>query len=87
MLYLQKKLKDIIEELEKLVKNIPIAEELIQTKGIGINTVISFFAEVGDITRFSSPKKLQKYAGLALVENSSGKRNGKTKISKRGRKN
>jgi len=82
----QKKLKDIIEELEKLVKNIPIAEELIQIKGIGINTVISFLAEVGDIARFSSPKKLQKYAGLALVENSSGKRNGKSKISKRGRK-
>ena len=43
-------------------------------------------AEVGDITRFDSTKELQKLAGLELVADSSGKHNGKTKISKRGRK-
>ncbi len=36
--------------------------------------------------RFSSPRQLQKLVGLALVDNSSGKYKGKTKISKRGRK-
>ena len=49
-------------------------------------TVSGFFAEVGDITRFSSPKELQKLVGLALVENSSRKHKGQTTISRRGRK-
>ena len=39
-----------------------------------------------DINRFKSAKQVQKYAGLALKENSSGKHKGLTKISKRGRK-
>ena len=43
-------------------------------------------AEVGDISRFNNPKELQKLAGLALVENSSGKHKGETTISRRGRK-
>lgn len=49
-------------------------------------TVSGFLAEVGDISRFRSPKELQKLAGLTLVENSSGKHEGKTTISRRGRK-
>ena len=48
-------------------------------------TIAGFIAEVGDISRFKSPKQIQKYAGLELVENSSGKHKGKTRISKRGR--
>lgn len=55
-------------------------------RSIGITTVAGFIAEVGDITRFDSTKELQKLAGLELVADSSGKHNGKTKISKRGRK-
>lgn len=72
--------------IEELVKEIPMAEKLMEIKGVGIKTVSGFLAEVGDITRFSSPKELQKLAGLALVENSSGKHKGQTTISRRGRK-
>ena len=53
---------------------------------VGIKTVSGFLAEAGDIRRFNDPKELQKLAGLALVENSSGKHKGKTTISRRGRK-
>lgn len=45
-----------------------------------------FIAEAGDIRRFDSPKEIQKCAGLELVENSSGKHKGRTRISKRGRR-
>lgn len=48
--------------------------------------IAGFIAEVGDITRFDNAKELQKLAGLELVADSSGKHNGKTRISKRGRK-
>jgi len=40
-------------------------------KGVGSITIAGFIAEVGDIRRFDSPKKIQKYAGLELGENSS----------------
>lgn len=64
---------------------LPYSEKMLAVKGIGIVTVSGFIAEVGDISRFTSPKKIQKLAGLAMQENSSGKHKGETTISKRGR--
>lgn len=61
-------------------------EKLLAIKGVGSITIAGFIAEVGDIRRFDSPKQIQKYAGLKLVENSSGKHKGRTRISKRGRR-
>ena len=61
-------------------------EKLLAIKGVGMITIAGFIAEVGDIRRFESPKQIQKYAGLELVENSSGKHKGRSKISKRGRR-
>ena len=75
----------IMEVVESLCGQIPEAEELLQIKGIGLTTVAGIFAEVGDIRRFSSPRQLQKLAGLAITENSSGKHKGQTEISRRGR--
>lgn len=83
---LQNRLKQITEVLEKLVRQVPYAEKLLQIKGIGMKTVSGFIAEVGDIGRFNDAKQIQKLAGQAIVENSSGKHNGKSRISKRGRK-
>lgn len=54
-------------------------------QGIGVVSVGGFFAEVGDLRRFESPKQIQKLAGLAIRGNSSGKHKGQTSISKRGR--
>lgn len=86
--FLRKKEQEarIIEILETLCIQVPNAEKLLNMKGIGILTVASFFGEVGDIRRFQSPKQIQKLAGMAITENSSGKYKGKSSISKRGRK-
>ena len=80
------RLQEVMALIEELVKRIPMTEKLLAIKGVGIKTVSGFLAEVGDISRFKSPKELQKLAGLALVENSSGKHKGETTISRRGRK-
>ena len=80
------RLQEIMTLIEELVNQIPMAEKLLEIKGVGIKTVSGFLAEVGDISRFNNPKELQKLAGLALVENSSGKHKGRTTISRRGRK-
>ena len=82
----QKHLELLNEDLNKLCDEIPMIKELTKINGIGIGTAVSFIAEVGDINRFKSAKQVQKYAGLALKENSSGKHKGLSKISKRGRK-
>lgn len=84
--YKQNQLELITEELNTLCEEIPMIKEIAEIKWIGMATAISFVAEVGDIRRFKSAKQVQKYAGLALKENSSGKHKGFTKISKRGRK-
>ena len=80
------RLQEIMELIERLVKQIPMAEKLMEIKGVGMKTVSGFLGEVGDISRFDNPKQLQKLAGLSIKENSSGKHKGKTTISKRGRK-
>ncbi len=75
----------IMEEVEKLVEQVPNADKLMEISGVGLVTIAGFVAEVGDIGRFRSPKQVQKLAGLALRENSSGQNKGQTSISRRGR--
>jgi transposase len=74
------------ENLEEMIISVPGIDKALSIKGIGIITVAGFIAEVGDITRFSHPKQIQKLAGLNLRENSSGDHQGQTTISKRGRR-
>ena len=77
---------ELLAKTEDLAKKIPCIDNILKIKGLGLRTVMGIFAEIGDITRFTSVKPIQKLAGLALVEDSSGKKTGKTVISKRGRK-
>ena len=78
-------LEDIERKLEKIVLTIPGANRFLEIKGVGIKTVAGFFAEIGDIKRFTSAKQIIKLAGLNLRQNSSGQHKGETTISKRGR--
>lgn len=80
-----KQYAQIMEEVEKLCKQVPNVENLLRIGGVGLVTIAGFVAEVGDIRRFQSPKQIQKLAGLALRENSSGQCKGQTTISRRGR--
>lgn len=76
----------VMAVVEELCMQIPAVQKLLAIRGIGILTVAGFFAEVGDLGRFQSPKQIQKLAGLAIRENSSGKHRGQSGISKRGRR-
>jgi transposase len=81
----EKQLAMVTELLAGLVAQAPNADKLLAIPGIGLVTVAGFLAEVGDISRFDDPKEIQKLAGLAIVENSSGKHKGMSQISRRGR--
>lgn len=76
----------LLSKLEELSAQLPCIENILEIKGLGLRTVTGILAEIGDITRFTEAGQIQKLAGLALVEDSSGKHEGKTIISKRGRK-
>ena len=81
----QRQYDTVMAVVKEICNKIPEVAELVKIKGIGLVTVAGFMAEVGDLKRFDSPRQIQKLAGLAIRENSSGKHNGKTSISKRGR--
>ena len=73
------------EKLEEQLKETGYYESLISIPGVGIVSAAMFVGEIGDINRFDSYEQIRRYAGLNLVENSSGKHQGKTTVSKRGR--
>ena len=82
----KEQLDRITAALQEKTLKVPNVEKLLAVKGVGIITVAGFLAEVGDIRRFTSPKQIQKLAGLEPKENSSGKHKGRSSISKRGRR-
>ena len=82
---LEKQIKMTEQELESQLRETGFYESLTSIQGIGIVSAATFVGEVGDINRFDSYEQIRRYAGLNLVENSSGKHKGKTTISKRGR--
>jgi transposase len=59
-------------------------ENILQMKGLGVLTLSTVLAETNGFTLFKNYKQLVSYAGYDVVEAQSGKRVGKTKISKRG---
>lgn len=78
---LDKQIKRKIEE-EQVVKH--KVDNIIRIKGVGILTIATILAETGGFELFENSKQLVSYAGYDVVENSSGKHTGKTKISKKG---
>lgn len=79
-------LEELDQEIEALLADIPGAKEMLAIKGLGVVTIATFFAELGDIMKYHHPQQLVNMAGLTLREHSSGKFKGQTKINKRGRK-
>lgn len=50
----------------------PVVEALMAMRGVGLITAMTVLAEVGDISRFDSPRQLMAYLGLVPSEHSSG---------------
>ena len=79
-------LKEVENRLEKECLQLPNADLVKEISGIGNDILAGLLSDLGDPERFDDAKELQKMSGLGLVENSSGKHHGQTKISHRGRK-
>jgi transposase len=79
------RIKTVEQEMKKQLTATEISDYILSIKGIGIVTAAGLLGEIGDPSRFVTWKQIRKLAGFNLVENSSGERKGKHKISKRGR--
>lgn len=69
ILEILKKLDDEIDRLDRCIENILVGfreevELLLTIPGVGIKAAAVILSEIGDIKRFSSPKKLASYAGV-----------------------
>lgn len=92
---LQRQFKLLVKELAKVKtqirkhvsKNAVVSEKvenICRIKGLDILTVATVLAETFGFELFENNKQLISYSGYDIVENQSGKRSGKTKISKKG---
>ena len=60
----------------------PVVEALISLRGVNVITAVTVLAELGDITRFDSPRQLMSFLGLVPSEHSSGSRRRQGAITK-----
>jgi transposase len=72
--FLNKQMKDVDKELQKIALEDPQAKRLMSIVGVGPQTAIAVSCWVGEIERFPNAKKLASYFGLApKVSNSADK--------------
>lgn len=50
----------------------PVVRALMALRGVGVITAMTLLAELGDLTRFASPRELMGYLGLVPSEHTSG---------------
>ena len=71
----QRRVADLEAQMREALKRWslrPVAEALMALRGVSLITAMTTLAELGDITRFDSPKQLMAYLGLVPSEHSSG---------------
>ena len=84
----EKQLLETKKKIEELVKADPKIwermEKILPIKGVGIYSLATVIAETNGFELFNNERQLASYAGYDIVENQSGKKTGKTRISKKG---
>jgi transposase len=81
------RLQRLEQELQALVKSWrlnPVVEALQALRGVQFTVAVTMVAEIGDLTRFDTPRELMKFLGLIPAEYSSGARRQQGSITKAG---
>lgn len=84
---LQSRVAALEKEMEKALTNwslAPVVLALMALRGCRLITAMTVMAELGDITRFDSPRQLMAYLGLTPSEHSSGASTRRGGITKTG---
>jgi transposase len=86
--YLNKQIKKVEKDLLAAVKDNPELKKFIEDvtilKGVGFQTVVLVIAETNGFERILNRRQITSYVGLDVKENQSGKKAGKSSISKHG---
>ena len=95
----ERSLKKVVRELEKGIARLDIAieqlieedkalslkaERILAIRGVGLKTLAVLLAETNGFATFENQGQLVSYSGYDIVENQSGKRAGRTRMSKKG---
>ena len=83
----QTRVKELEKEMEKALNGwslAPVVEALMALRGCKLITAMTIMAELGDLSRFDSPRQLMAYLGLVPSEYSSGKSTRRGGITKTG---
>jgi transposase len=84
---LQGRVASIEQEMRKALSDWSlgfVVEALMALRGINLVTAMTIVAEIGDMSRFESPRQLMAYLGLVPSEHSSGSRQKRGEITKTG---
>lgn len=84
---LQGRVASIEEEMRKALTGWslgPVVEALMALRGVNLVTAMTVVAEIGDMSRFESPRQLMGHLGLVPSEHSSGSRQKRGGITKTG---
>ncbi|RPJ39510.1 MAG: IS110 family transposase, partial [Chloroflexi bacterium] len=73
------------QEMAAWLEQVPEARFLLSAPGVGTVSATGLLGECGDLGGYASYGSLEKHLGLDLYEISSGKQQGRRRISKRGR--
>lgn len=85
---IDKQIDQVKLEVERCINEDDILKEKVEyintLKGVGILTIATVIGETNGFALFKNQRQLVSYAGYDVIENQSGKRAGKTRISKKG---
>ena len=86
--FYDKQIDETKQEITKLIEKDtilkPRIEQLCKIKGLGLLSVATIVAETNGFAGFENIRQLVSFSGYDVVENQSGNRVGKTRISKKG---
>lgn len=86
---IEKEIRAIEKTIKKLYKQDKVLANRLQKiidslHGVGLITILTVVAETNGFAKISSRKQLTHFAGYDIVQDQSGQREGRTKISKQG---
>jgi transposase len=84
LLLLDRRVKELDQEITTLAANDPVAQRLQQLRGVGPMIATALLATVGDASQFANGRQMAASLGLTPKQNSSGGKEKLLGISKRG---
>lgn len=81
----EEEIKGIEKQMRELLEEVPYAKYIYSIRGVGILSTAVLLGEIGNPYYFRDYRGIVKYSGYDPIEDESGKRVGRKRISKKGR--